>query len=122
MAGSTVAGDRRMIHLRAQPLSGDVASIALRRGRNMADRLAGGDAVVVTTAARAEHLAMVNGGGRHRSPRAGSDRMAGIALLAAVDMSGSLAGGNDIVVATDAGADYLGVVHAIDEHRHPALR
>lgn len=48
--------------------------------------------------------------------------MTGIALIGTGDMAGTLARGHDIVVTTDAVAQYLTVIHATGRHRNPLGR
>ncbi len=75
--------------------------------------LAGRGTAVMTTAAHADDLGMINPVGRYRYPGGGEFVMTGIARVSAVDMHGRLATGIESVMATNAIAHETGMVGGI---------
>lgn len=112
MASKTVTGKCRMVrNNRRQPGIDAVAQIAFRRSSHMARRLAGCGHVIVATGAGAQHLGVIYPVRWYRRERYRSRQMTGVTLGGRGNVRRGLTTGGYVVMATDAAADHLGVIH-----------
>ncbi len=122
VATDAVVDNGGVIHRRRQPLSGTVASATVINRRDMIGVLAGGNVAIMATHAGAPHLGMIHGIRRHRRPGQRAAFMTSIAVIGGIDMVGKLAGIRTAIVAADASAQYLIVIHRGILHRSPQGR
>jgi len=82
--------------------AGLVTRIAHIRRIDMVGALAGSNRTIVATRTRADNLRMINCAWLYRRPGCRKNRMAGVALIRAVNVVGTLAARNDTVMAVGA--------------------
>lgn len=99
-----------------------MAGIAFLGGGEMGGGLAGGNGVVMATAASADHLTVIDGGWRHRYPGRWSRLMTGFTGQGALDMTDGTAAGGEIIMTVDTGAADGTVIHPGIENRRPGRR
>jgi len=80
------------------------------------------DHTIVTVHTQSDDLRMVYRVRRYRFPRLRSWRMTGIAGVTAVNMSDSLAAGNNAIMTLRTYAEHLSVVNRSGRHRFPRCR
>lgn len=108
MATNTVVDYRCMVHgCNRYPGQFTVAGITFQRGGNMRWPFARGNNVIVTARTNADYLRVIHGAGGHRYPGIRSRQVAGFAHVSTVNMRGGFATGNNAIMATDTGAQYL---------------
>lgn len=106
MAARAIVGDIGVVEIRWQPAGGRVAIVAIIAAGNMRWMSSGRLHPVVTTAARAKNLGVINGKDR----REDVSGMAVLAYVGRLHMRGSLTGGIGAVVAVNAVAGDVDVV------------
>ncbi len=114
-----IVDDGYMIDRRRQPRLRAVANITFIDRRHVVQFLAAGDHAIVATAAHTDHLRMINRGGRYRFPGHRTALMASITNITGANVRRRPAAGGGPVMATDAGARDLIVIHLCHRHRYP---
>lgn len=99
-----------------------MAGIALIRSGNMRGRTAAGGGAVMTTDAVTDDLTVIHIDHGHRNPAGRRRTVTPVAGIGGGDMGRRAAAGDDRIMATDTGADDLGMVHVRWLHRCPQGR
>lgn len=121
MAYDAVTNKPRVIHLRRYPCRNTVAEITLPCSNNVCSTLATGGDAVVTGRTHALNLTMVDPICGHRSPGNRTRIMTSRAIIARGNVEGAFTIGNDVIMAINARANDLTVIHRLSRQGEPGL-
>lgn len=105
-----------------EPAAGVMAGITLQGGLHMGGPLATRHLVIMTTAAGAKQLIVVDRRWQQWRPRRRAWLMTSLAFIGGTDVRQPLPPCHYIVMTADAGADHLGVIDPVRRHRPPGSR